>query len=501
MESLQPPSICEDGDHVFPVTAVRGPAGGPHENSRGEVRWNHREGVSFRFELPAKTMSEVFTPLRAPTGGSGSMHSISPHPEWAATLANGTDILLFGAIERQTGRMTSGTGGSSSGRTVRGRAAYAKVTLGRDEAFSFWNDTGVTDRLYFLGLEMYPWPEDETVEWQRGERSGSFSRTWMSLNPSLKLVSAQQSPPDEKAVWLTYTTDGKANEFWFDKPCEDAKGFVSLLVGRATPFLWKDTFTDDDHLTRLYMMGHGRRHPITGGEQPFPLGRSTEMFKHGRDIIRQLPAMFARFVELRASYDAEWIASPIWYAYDSYVDDQLALACVSLERLATAHGSCRKKSDSASKAKPFLDPVAFDALRNAMTAALETVATAHKLTEDVKTIITRKIGSMNQPPNVDKLSAVFDDVGIVLTDTEKQVLNNRNRSLHGSRTMGDANQTNAVAEEVLRFDTMRTLINRALLTILGYSGPYTDYSARPEKGNFPMGLIVQPESPAVTTGE
>ena len=73
---------------------------------------------------------------------------------------------------------------------------------------------------------------------------------------------------------------------------------MSLLVGRATPFLWKDTLTDGNRLTRLYMMGHGRRHSITGGEQPFPLGRSTEMFKHGRDFIRQLPAMFARFVEL-----------------------------------------------------------------------------------------------------------------------------------------------------------------------------------------------------------
>lgn len=501
MDNPQQPFICEDGDHVFPVTAVRRLPGSFHENSSGEVRWNHREGVSFRFELLAKTLSEVFTPLPAPTGGSGSIHSISLDHEWAATLANGTDILLYGATERQTGQMTYGTSGSSSGRMVRGNAAYAKVALGRDEDLSFWNDTGVTNRLYFVGLDMLPWPEDEMVPWQKGESSGRFSRASMSLCPSLRLVRAQKSPHEEKAVWLTYTADGKANEFWFDKPCEDAKGFVSLLVGRATPFLWKDTFIDNDRLTRLYMMGHGRRHSINGGEQPFPLGRSTEMFKHGRDIIRQLPAMFTRFVELRASYDAEWIASPIWHAYDSYVDDQLALACVSLERLATAHSSHRKKSDSASKAKPFLVSAAYDALKEAMAAALETVATAHKLTDDVKTIITRRIGSMNQPSNVYKLTAVFDDVGIVLTETEKQVLNNRNRSLHGSRTMGDANQTNAVAEEVLRFDTMRTLINRALLTILGYSGVYTDYSARPTKGNFPMGLIVQPKPPAVTTGE
>lgn len=501
MDSLQPPFVCEDGDHVFPVNNIRRWMESPHVGSTGEVRWNHREGVTFRFELPARTLGELFTPLPAPSGGAGSMHAISQEPEWAGTLANGTEILLYGTLERQTGQMTNGTGGSSSGRTVRGQAAYVKVTLAKDDDLSYWDDTSAGDRLYFVGLEMFPWPEDDMVHWERGERSGSFSRAWMGLNPTLKLVRARKSPPEEEAVWLTYTADGKADPFWFDKPCEDAKGFVSLLVGRATPFLWNDTFVDDSHLVRLYRMGHGRRHALTGAEQPFPLGRSTEMFKHGREIIRQLPEMFARFVELRDSYDVEWIASPIWYAYDSYVDDQLALACVSLERLATAHSSHRKKLDRASKAKPFLDPAAFDALRKAMASALDRVATDHNLPDDVKTILSRKIGSMNHPPNADKLSAVFEDVGIVLTAAERKVIDNRNRSLHGSKTMGDAGQTNAIAEEVLRFDTMRTLINRALLTILGYSGPYTDYSARPEKGNAPMGTIVQPQKPAGVEGQ
>ena len=386
-----------------------------------------------------------------------------------------------------------GTSGSFSGRTVRGNAAYAKVTLGRNEALSFWKETEVTDRLYLLGLDMHPWPEIETINWQESSSSGTFSRASISLNPLLKFVRARQGPPEESGAWLTYTADGNADEFWFDKECEGAKAFVSFLVGRATPFLWKDKFIDDDHLTRMYMTGHGRRYSIHGGEQPFPLARCTDMFKHAHEIIPQLVPMFSRFVELRASYDVEWIASPIWYAYDSYTDDQLALACVSLERLATAHSSHRKKSEIASKSKPFLDSASYAALRKEMTVALESVVTAHKLAENVKTIIARKIESMNQPPNVDKLSAVFDDVGIVLTEAEKQVLNNRNRSLHGSRTMGDAHQTEAVAAEVLRFDTLRTLINRALLTILGYSGPYTDYSARPEMGNYPMGLIVQPE--------
>lgn len=80
------------------------------------------------------------------------------------------------------------------------------------------------------------------------------------------------------------------------------------------------------------------------------------------------------------------------------------------------------------------------------------------------------------------------------------MIKNRNRSLHGSRTMGDETETRAIAEELLRFDTLRTLINRALLTILGYAGVYTDYSARPTQGNFPLGLILQPKPLGATTG-
>lgn len=414
MESKRQPYISDDGDHVFPVTVIRRLPGEAHENSSGEIRWNHRSGISFRFEFPAKTLSEVFTPPPVSTVGAGAILPKPSTPEWSAVLANGTEILLYGVNERQISQVTSGSGG----RTILGRALCAKVTLTCDDQLSFWRDTEVTDRLYFVGLEMFPWPQDEIVEWKKGERSGWFSRASMSLSPTLRLVRASNSPPEEKAVWLTYTADGTASELSFDEGCNDVRRFVSFLVGQATPFLWKDRFIDEKCITRLYMTGHRRLRSITGTEQPFPLGRTTSMFKYGHDIIRQLPAMFAKFVELRSSYDVEWIASPIWYAYNSYIDDKLALACVSLERLATAHAAHQKKNDLSSRAKPFLDPQAYDALRDAMTVALKSVASVHNFSSDVEMIISRKIDSMNQRPNQDKLSAVFGDLGIVLTHTE-----------------------------------------------------------------------------------
>lgn len=131
METSEP-FINEDGDHIYPVTAIRRFRDNPHENSSGEVCWNHREGVTFRFELPAISLSDVCIPPPPAKGGSGSLHPISKEPEWTATLTNGTEIFLCGAIERQTGRVTFGTEGSSAGRTMRGSAAFAKVTLGRN---------------------------------------------------------------------------------------------------------------------------------------------------------------------------------------------------------------------------------------------------------------------------------------------------------------------------------------------------------------------------------
>jgi len=62
----------------------------------------------------------------------------------------------------------------------------------------------------------------------------------------------------------------------------------------------------------------------------------------------------------------------------------------------------------------------------------------------------------------------------------------RNDCLHGRRTLGDADSLDDIRVEVARFDTLRTLINKAVLARLGFRGPYVDYAARPTSGPFPV---------------
>ena len=171
------------------------------------------------------------------------------------------------------------------------------------------------------------------------------------------------------------------------------------------------------------------------------------------------------------------------------MDDQLSLACVSLERLSTAYDNWRKTDEADSKQKPLLTPDQQEAIAKATKPVVADAASKLGLKNDVVLILNKKIDNFHQTTNADKLSQVFMELGIDLTDAERKVLKDRNRCLHGRSNLTDANDTQAIDDEVRRFDLLRTLLYRAVLSILNYDGPYVDYGARPERGNFPIRVL------------
>ena len=120
------------------------------------------------------------------------------------------------------------------------------------------------------------------------------------------------------------------------------------------------------------------------------------------------------------------------------------------------------------------------------------VANSENLTKNAVRILGIKIDNLCKPTNADKLSMVFEELGIALGDLENQVISNRNRSLHGKKMLKNGSDTQQCDEETQRYDILRTLIGRALLHMLGYEGPYVDYGARPETGNFPIQFSAPP---------
>jgi hypothetical protein len=408
-------------------------------------------------------------------------------------VADGTEAHVFEINPEPTTVFTVQNEVGSSRQVVSGQAVYARVSLARERELAFWHDTAPMDRLYLSGLEVSQWPMDEPVELSVGGSRWGRSRSILRLSTVPTLTLYRPSHPRVQGAWLAYKATGTSGPLCYDKQCEDVRRFASFLTGRRASFLWKDTFTDDSRLSRLYFGGDCQHREATGIEQPVPLGRSREALLRGREVVERLPDLFVRFRGLHPAYNVEWIASPLWYANAGFLDDKLALACVSLERLAAAHHDALKQDAVRSSKKAFLSREQSRALREALKRELRLVGVAHQIPEETVGILDKKIDNIHQIPNADKLARVFADVGISLTAAEQRVLHSRNECMHGRATLADTGDGRGSGDEALRFDTLRTLINRAMLSLVGYDGPYVDYSERPAEGNFPIKMMQVPE--------
>jgi hypothetical protein len=478
-----------DRTHVFPVTDLRWRNGETFDNSTGEIRWNLRDGLTFHFELPApRGLSDLGSTASPSTGGSGSLYKIDKEAEWIGKLGDGTIAHIFGTIAEQSGQVTTRNSETTAKRIVRGTASHAVVTLSKEEELAFWYATEPADRLFFRGLvlSVAVWARREDVNYRMGDSTRNSVRFILPLSsePAWSLVRG----PQNSGIWLTYKASGESDPLRYDKECEDVRGFVSLLTGCWTPYLWKDTFITADRLSRVYFGWHRGDAERVGHEQPIPICNGPEALKHATKIGEVIPELFARFVQLRPTYNPEWIASPTWAAQNSFADDQLAFYCVSLERFAAAHDEVIKaRAESASA--PLIIKKDARALKQQLKEAVAAFNKDGRLSTEALTVIEKRIDQINQTPNSNIYKKVFSDLGITLTEWEFEVVEERNTCFHGRATMPDSQEPGALEKEVLRVDTLRTLINRGLLALLGYKGPYVDYSARPDAGNFPVKLL------------
>lgn len=99
-------------------------------------------------------------------------------------------------------------------------------------------------------------------------------------------------------------------------------------------------------------------------------------------------------------------------------------------------------------------------------------------------IICDKISNLSQIPNADSLADVFSATGLELSEDEKKYLKLRNVSLHGGSEL-EENESNENSEgvyeleqidmELARIFTLRTLLSKALLKTIQYTGPYYKY--------------------------
>ena len=490
----QTSQILSDGTHSFPVETLLGADGKSIPSVSGEIAWSARDGVTFRFEFPHASNADA---APAPFGNDarppdGSISEVPDTPSWIGTVVGGGAFALFGAGGRvNTNHISVGMGWVSRS-IVTGKASFAALDLPISHSMAFRHDTPALRREFLPSFSLLDWPDPETYTYNdsTNQRMRVRNRLVLQADPRLTVYLGSSSETSH-GVWVVDEAAQPTSERVPSDAAENARRFLSFLVGRNLPFYWRDTFQCNNRLRRLYLGALRPQCRILGNEQPVPLRNVPEEFSHGVAIGYRLPQLFERFRKVPEEYNLDFVLSPLWTALDGYVDDKLAGVCVSLERLSTAHVDYQKNASKGGAKMQFLAKTQSSALINALAERADEIARTTDISGDVLEIIKKKLANIHQPPNADKLEMIFTHLGINLREEEQEALGNRNRALHGRQTLRGVHLA-AVAEELHRFDILRTLVLKAVLRLIDYTGPYMDYGDKPAGRAYSVQQLTEP---------
>ena len=470
--------------HVIPIWRIKCMDCEMDPSATGTVCWHPEKGVIFSIKFPTSSSHMLGRYYRSPSAaGAGSIAEKQMNPRWIAETADKLPIKLFGLDELI--HETSSSAGFST--EVKGNAWSASAEFTRECPLSFYDQTPPQPRSFFLGFRSFHWPHSEEISFPHADGMMETARRSISLSPSpdVKIYGANSLINLPDGAWLTNEDDEKCAALT-SYPHRSVSGFVSFLLGRTASFFWRDTFVDRSILRRNYN-GSERvvLRKLEAALPPLPL-----MYSSGpnlaQDVVGQLPSLFATYLRIHGKIDLTFILAPLWSAPDGLITDLLALACLSLERLAEEWDHYGENSRGKAKSR-FWSEKQSCTIRSVLKKALDAITADAELTTAQIEIIKKRIDSqLGQQTNTDRLIGVFNALGLKLDDDEKACVENRNRALHGNRTLVDCGDMKQIDAELRRFDIIRMMIIRAVLSLLEYRGPYINYAARLQQRDFPI---------------
>jgi hypothetical protein len=235
---------------------------------------------------------------------------VSNEPAWTGKTTEGGQFRLFVPRGNSKTILAMGASAASSRTILEGQAAFAEVEIPRSSPLSFWHETPQSPRYFLAGLSIIPWPDTYSVEFtttEGGQSSRNCGSLILSESPNLQLIIRSDKCAIADGLWMAFEGDVPEDIRTMPDICEDARAFVSFLVGRCVPFLWNDRFIDDTHLLRMFHGFARLSENILGNEQPLPLGRIVGLVKYASVLGPQLPILFEKFIQLRIEYNIEFI--------------------------------------------------------------------------------------------------------------------------------------------------------------------------------------------------
>ena len=532
---------CDDGSHEISLHNIHNPSASRFSNTSGILRWSRDSGISYSLTfhgIPGFGPFHNHGQNRVLRGVGRFLETNLSQPTWIAETDDGTEVRLYGVIEVPSTSQTTGTSGFSVSCQVIGTAQFAVVEIPTTRALAFENATEEPYRMLFTGGAGLRHHSTEQVEFTENGTTTTTYRCSIILSdaPRVALGGANCQVKCQPGGWLAFGNAPVATE------CEvgafPEQNFVSFLNGTKVGFHWADQKTNPNIIRRTYFGWEKSRKPDGDrvDHQPLPIMAGIEVFEYGEEVRDLLPGFFSEFVQRSQQIDFAIALHPLWTALNSVLQDRLALASVSLERIVSIWDDCRQQILNGSptsdrsfwKNKPLLKKIrkaVLDRLNSfrgnnhkegflqrVTNSLLESLAlmiggeSCRTLTDkerkELFDVLTSRINHLTQIPNSARLRRPFEDLEIALTSRDEEAILKRNTALRG-RHEGTGMDLESLDLSAEYFDCIRMLITKFVLKVCDYEGPFIDYASRPTTGNFEIQRLKSsvPQSSGLGTGE
>ena len=504
----------QDGSHHITLHNIRFRDCPLYPSTEGWLKWTASKGVELDItfqELYGVDQSAYYRPTEEMPCGVGRFIEVDlSAPDWTALTDDGTEVRIYGFFGQPKSTKSSHNGRLTCSSGFSGSCSAVAVDIPTKRKLAFLNNTDkFAYRMLFIGHVGNSFHQSESVEFtdiDGTSTSTGRARIRLSTAPIIELYAANALVYTRPASWISFASSPVASETDWVGHAE--RSFISFLNGDKIAFPFADMFVSDDLITRTYF-GPVRCRQYDEGTDDEPMNSplpmfGIERFEYGDDVLARLPKLYEEFVAKVQIVDFVAMLHPIWTALNGVLDDRLALAALSIERLSSTWTKVRMQLrpglDSASSQiwanKPLLKSI-----RSELVAAVQALVTQELVSKlhthlgsvdltgiddaaltELRCVLEAKLRNLTNAPNSAKLQMPFQEIGLVLSANEVDALKHRNSALHGN----DRGATSlTVRDESNRiFDVLRMLVCKFILKLCNYDGPYTDYSSRPESGNF-----------------
>lgn len=199
------------------------------------------------------------------------------------------------------------------------------------------------------------------------------------------------------------------------------------------------------------------------GHPPVDLDEKEPSDRFEKLLVELVP----RYLELNGEFDFDNVLAGYWLFEQTLLGTNIPVLATSVEMLKRAwYRSTRSKSRGV-----YMPKKEFDGLLGEELTAIE-----EKLRDvEYGDRMARRIRNGFNLGSNESVEFFLEELGLPIGPVERSAIQARNPMAHGSEALLDESRHQEMIKDTLSY---RTLFNRIALKLLGYDGPYIDYSAK-----------------------